>query len=75
MKLYVGNLPYNTSEDDLRTLFSQYGNVESVADDGDCNGQCDRACNLVELSRRRASPVRGHPRGGDEVADHDSANR
>ena len=31
MKLYVGNLPYNTSEDDLRTLFSQYGNVESVA--------------------------------------------
>src|ERR1700693_2322229 len=31
MKLYVGNLPYTTSEDDLRNLFSQYGNVESVA--------------------------------------------
>jgi RNA recognition motif-containing protein len=31
MKLYVGNLPYNTTEDDLRTLFSQYGNVDSVA--------------------------------------------
>ena len=31
MKLYVGNLPYNTSEDDLRNLFSQYGNVDSVA--------------------------------------------
>jgi cold-inducible RNA-binding protein len=31
MKLYVGNLPYNTSEDDLRTLFSQYGSVDSVA--------------------------------------------
>jgi RNA recognition motif-containing protein len=31
MKLYVGNLPYTTSEEDLRTLFSQYGNVESVA--------------------------------------------
>lgn len=31
MKLYVGNLPYNTSEEDLRNLFSQYGNVESVA--------------------------------------------
>jgi len=31
MKLYVGNLPYQTSEEDLRTLFSQYGNVESVA--------------------------------------------
>ena len=31
MKLYVGNLPYQTSEEDLRNLFSQYGNVESVA--------------------------------------------
>ncbi len=31
MKLYVGNLPYNTSEEDLRNLFSQHGNVQSVA--------------------------------------------
>ena len=31
MKLYVGNLPYNTTDDDLRTLFSQYGAVSSVA--------------------------------------------
>lgn len=31
MKLYVGNLPYNTTEDDLRNLFSQYGAVDSVA--------------------------------------------
>jgi cold-inducible RNA-binding protein len=31
MKLYVGNLPYNTTEEDLRNLFSQYGSVDSVA--------------------------------------------
>jgi cold-inducible RNA-binding protein len=31
MKLYVGNLPYNTTEDDLRNLFSQYGSIDSVA--------------------------------------------
>jgi len=30
-KLYVGNLSYNTSEDDLRTLFSGAGTVVSVA--------------------------------------------
>jgi RNA recognition motif-containing protein len=29
-KLYVGNLSYSTSEDDLRTLFSSAGTVVSV---------------------------------------------
>ena len=30
-KLYVGNLPYNTSEEDLRQLFGQYGEVTSAS--------------------------------------------
>lgn len=30
-KLYVGNLSYNTSEDELKTLFAQAGAVKSVA--------------------------------------------
>ena len=30
-KLYVGNLSYSTTEDDLRTLFFQAGTVASVA--------------------------------------------
>jgi RNA recognition motif-containing protein len=30
-KLYVGNMPYTTTEDELRTLFGQAGNVTSVA--------------------------------------------
>ena len=29
-KLYVGNLSYATTEDELRTLFAQAGTVESV---------------------------------------------
>jgi len=31
IKLYVGNMAYNTTEDDLRGLFSQAGTVNSVA--------------------------------------------
>jgi RNA recognition motif-containing protein len=31
VKLYVGNMPYTTTEDELRTLFSQAGAVASVA--------------------------------------------
>ena len=30
-KLYVGNLAFTTTEDDLRTLFAQAGNVAEVA--------------------------------------------
>ncbi len=29
-KLYVGNMSYNTTEEDLRTLFSEAGTVEAV---------------------------------------------
>ena len=31
VKLYVGNLSYTTTEDDLRTLFAKAGGVASVA--------------------------------------------
>ncbi|MRJ02024.1 MAG: RNA-binding protein [Epsilonproteobacteria bacterium] len=29
-QIYVGNLPYRSSEEDVRKLFSQYGEVSSV---------------------------------------------
>ena len=29
-KVYVGNLSYNTTEGTLRTLFAEYGEIESV---------------------------------------------
>jgi RNA recognition motif-containing protein len=30
VNIYVGNLPYQTTQDDLRAQFEQYGAVESV---------------------------------------------
>ncbi|MFP4546633.1 MAG: RNA recognition motif domain-containing protein [Fidelibacterota bacterium] len=30
MNIYVGNISYSTSEDDLKELFGQYGEVTSV---------------------------------------------
>ncbi len=30
-KIYVGNLPFTATEDDVRELFGQHGNVHSVA--------------------------------------------
>ena len=29
-KLYVGNLPFTTTEDELRSLFEQHGSVETI---------------------------------------------
>ena len=30
MRIYIGNLPFTATEDEVRQLFSSYGNVESV---------------------------------------------
>ena len=30
MNIYIGNLPYSTTEDDLRQMFAEYGSVTSA---------------------------------------------
>ena len=30
-RIYVGNLPFSTTDEELRALFSQHGTVESVS--------------------------------------------
>jgi RNA recognition motif-containing protein len=50
VKLYVGNLSYATSEDDLRTLFAQAGTVASVAVIKDRDTGQSKGFGFVEMS-------------------------
>lgn len=50
IRLYVGNLPYSTSEDDLRRLFEQSGTVDSVYLPTDRQTGQPRGFGFVEMS-------------------------
>ncbi len=49
-KLYVGNLSYETTEEELQELFSQAGNVASVALPTDRETGRPRGFGFVEMS-------------------------
>ncbi len=49
-KLYVGNLPFSTTEDELRSMFAQAGTVVSVSLIRDRDTKRSRGFAFVELS-------------------------
>jgi RNA recognition motif-containing protein len=49
-KLYVGNLPYNTTNDELVEVFSQYGNVTSAQVMMDRDTNRSRGFGFVEMA-------------------------
>ena len=52
MKLYIGNLPFSTTEAELTALFSQVGNVQSTRLMTDRETGQSRGFAFVELSDR-----------------------
>ena len=44
MNIYVGNLPFNATAQDLETLFGEYGTVESAAIINDRETGRSRGC-------------------------------
>jgi cold-inducible RNA-binding protein len=53
--LYVGNLSFETSEDTLRTLFAEYGQIESVNLITDRYTGRSRGFAFVEMSTEQAA--------------------
>lgn len=51
-KLYVGNLSFDTSENDLSTLFAEVGQVESVRIITDRDTGRSRGFGFVEMSEK-----------------------
>jgi cold-inducible RNA-binding protein len=50
VKLYVGNMPYTTTEEELRALFGQAGNVMSVAVIKDRDTGQSKGFGFIEMS-------------------------
>lgn len=53
-KMYVGNLPFSSTEDDLRDLFSQYGEVQSANIIYDRESGRSRGFGFVEMAEESA---------------------
>lgn len=50
MRIYVGNLSYSSSEDDIRAAFSEFGTIESVAIITDRNTGRSKGFGFVEMT-------------------------
>jgi cold-inducible RNA-binding protein len=72
MKLYVGNLSFETSSSDLQTMFAQTGTVESVSLIEDRETGRSRGFGFVEMSTKEEGAAaiekfNGHELGGREL--------
>jgi len=54
-KIYVGNLPFTSSEDELRALFTRHGGVDSVSVVTDRETGRPRGFAFVEMSDANAA--------------------
>jgi RNA recognition motif-containing protein len=69
MKLYVGNLAFDTSSNDLQTLFAEAGTVENVSLIEDRETGRSRGFGFVEMSSKEEGAAaiekfNGHDLGG-----------
>jgi cold-inducible RNA-binding protein len=69
--LYVGNLSYETTEDTLRTLFAEYGQIESVNLITDRYTGRSRGFAFVEMSTEQAAQEAMSGLNGKQVGERE----
>jgi RNA recognition motif-containing protein len=79
-KLYVGNLPYETGDQDLQDLFSRSGTVESVSVMRDMATGRARGFAFVEMAteeeaRKAIDDLHGQPFGGRNLTVNEARPR
>jgi RNA recognition motif-containing protein len=67
MNIYVGNLSFDTSEDDLRNAFSSYGTITSVAIIKDKFSGESRGFGFVEMPNNAEAQKAISELGGTEL--------
>lgn len=78
-KLYVGNLPFSATDEDIRSLFSAYGEVNSVALIMDRETGRPRGFGFVEMDDAGASAAQealdGNQYGGRTLKVNEAQER
>ncbi len=71
MNIYVGNLSYNTTEKELETLFSQFGEVTSARVITDRDTGRPKGFGFVEMADKAAAEAAISALDGREVGGRD----
>jgi cold-inducible RNA-binding protein len=76
-KLYVGNLSFTETEEDLKTLFSQFGDVTSVAIIMDRDTGRSRGFGFVEMENADTAiaQLNGKEHGGRPLTVNEARER
>jgi cold-inducible RNA-binding protein len=67
MKLYVGNLSYDTTSEDLKRMFAESGTVESAAVISDRDTGRSKGFGFIEMSNRKEAEAAIDALNGTEI--------
>jgi len=78
-KIYVGNLPFSTTDDDLRDLFARHGEVSSASVVMDRESGRSRGFGFVEMETASAevaiAALNGRDMGGRSLRVNEAESR